>query len=154
MAKRVAIARATVGEPEIIVYDEPTSGLDPISSRTVDALVERMRETHFVTSVVITHDMLTAYDVADRVVLLSRGRIVADGAPEVVFHSHASEVAPFALSSGLDIAALGPRKSRRTPTEIQLEWEKTHPPTHKPTRHWHLFHRDAHSEAGGSENPT
>jgi phospholipid/cholesterol/gamma-HCH transport system ATP-binding protein len=141
MAKRVAIARATVGDPEIIIYDEPTSGLDPISSRTVDALIERMRETHFVTSIVITHDMLTAYDVADRVVVLAGGRIVANGAPEVVFRSHASEVEPFALSSGLDITSLAPRKSRKPATEIQLGWERRHPSPRKPTQRCHLLHR-------------
>lgn len=122
MAKRVAIARATVSEPEILVYDEPTSGLDPISSRTVDGLIERMREHHFVTSLVITHDMLTAYDVADRVVLLAGGKIVVDGAPEAVFRSHGGDIEPFARSSGLDLATLAPRASRKTAAEIRAAW--------------------------------
>ncbi|MFO0615420.1 MAG: ATP-binding cassette domain-containing protein [Polyangiaceae bacterium] len=124
MAKRVAIARATVREPEILVYDEPTSGLDPISSRTVDDLIERMREHHFVTSIVITHDMLTAYDVADRVVLLGGGKLVVDGPPELVFRSHDREIEPFAKSSGLDLASLGPRQSRKSAAEIRAAWER------------------------------
>jgi phospholipid/cholesterol/gamma-HCH transport system ATP-binding protein len=123
MAKRVAIARATVHEPEILVYDEPTSGLDPISSRTVDGLIERMREHHFVTSIVITHDMLTAYDVADRVVLLAGGRLLVDGPPEVVFRSHDNDIQPFAVSSGLDLSALGARAARKTAAEIRALWQ-------------------------------
>lgn len=124
MAKRVAIARATVREPEILIYDEPTSGLDPISSRTVDGLIDRMREDHFVTSIVITHDMLTAYDVADRVVLLAGGKLVVDGAPELVFRRHGGDIEPFARSSGLDLASLGPRRQRPTAAEIRAAWAR------------------------------
>ena len=87
MAKRVGIARAVVTEPEILVYDEPTSGLDPVGSRVVDGLIERMRDRHCVTSLVITHDMVTAYEVADRVVLLAHGKVVAQGTPEELFRS-------------------------------------------------------------------
>ncbi len=123
MAKRVGIARAMVTEPEILVYDEPTSGLDPVTSRTVDGLVERMRAEHFVTSVVITHDMVSAYDVSDRVVMLARGKVVIDDAPERVFASHNADVLPFAVSSGLDIAHLAPRKHRRSAAEIRLAWK-------------------------------
>lgn len=92
MAKRVSIARAIVVEPEMIVYDEPTS-------RVVDELIERMRTRHGVTSIVITHDMVTAYDVADRVVLLAGGKAIAEGAPESIFESHGPELGPFARSS-------------------------------------------------------
>lgn len=123
MAKRVAIARATVHEPEVLVYDEPTSGLDPISSRIVDGLIERMREHHFVTSIVITHDMLTAYDVADRVLLLAGGKLVVDGPPEVVFRSHDKDIQPFAMSSGLDLSSLGARAARKTAAEIRTLWQ-------------------------------
>lgn len=123
MAKRVGIARAMVTEPEILVYDEPTSGLDPVTSRTVDGLIERMRAEHFVTSVVITHDMVSAYDVSDRVLMLARGKVVIDDVPERVFASHNADVLPFAVSSGLDIAHLAPRKHRRTAAEIRLAWK-------------------------------
>ena len=60
MAKRIGIARAVVTEPEILVYDEPTSGIDPVGLRAIDELTERMRTSHGVTSIVITHDMVTA----------------------------------------------------------------------------------------------
>ncbi len=122
MAKRVGIARAMVMEPEILVYDEPTSGLDPITSRTVDELIERMREEHLVTSIVITHDMLTAYSVADRVILLARGNIAADARPEDFFTSRDEEIHTFVLSSGLDPEHLPPRRQRRSSWEIRAMW--------------------------------
>jgi phospholipid/cholesterol/gamma-HCH transport system ATP-binding protein len=124
MAKRVAIARALVTHPEILVYDEPTSGLDPPTSRVVDDLVEHMREQYLITSIVITHDMVTAYDVADRVALLAHGEIVAEGAPEVLFRSGDPVVHAFAESSGVDLTRLGPRKRRRSPAEIRQAWQE------------------------------
>lgn len=136
MAKRVGIARAVVTEPEILVYDEPTSGLDPVSSRVVDGLIERMRERHCVTSIVITHDMVSAYEIADRVVLLARGRVVAEGPPEELFRSHGPEIEPFALSSGIDLARLAPRHARRPPAEIRALWAATHPVIEPAKHHW------------------
>jgi phospholipid/cholesterol/gamma-HCH transport system ATP-binding protein len=128
-----------VTEPEILVYDEPTSGLDPVTSRVVDGLIEHMRSNHFVTSIVVTHDMMTAYNVADRVVLLAHGKIVANGTPEEVFHSHGAEVEPFAVSSGLDMEHLGPRKNRMPPEEISRRWTDAHPPATAPRRAWYQF---------------
>jgi phospholipid/cholesterol/gamma-HCH transport system ATP-binding protein len=122
MAKRVGIARALVGEPEILIYDEPTSGLDPVSSRIVDGLIEQMRVAHGVTSVVITHDMVTAYDVADSLVLLANGKAVVQGAPEVLFHTHASAIEPFAKASGIDLTRLGPREKRPSAAELRARW--------------------------------
>jgi len=126
MAKRVGIARAMAMEPEILVYDEPTSGLDPISSRVVDGLIERMRERFFVTSIVITHDMLTAYEIADRVILLARGKVVADGPPQRIFHSHRDEIHSFAVSSGIDLDRLRPRAGRKSSAEIRALWFAAH----------------------------
>lgn len=122
MAKRVGIARAMVMQPEIIVYDEPTSGLDPITSRMVDELIDRVREQFLVTSLVITHDMASAYAVGDRVVLLANGRIIAEGPPEEVFASHDLRVEPFAISSGVDPARLAPRTGRPTADAIRARW--------------------------------
>lgn len=143
MAKRVGIARAIVTEPEILVYDEPTSGLDPVTARTVDVIVDRMREQHLVTSIVITHDMVTAYEVADRVVLLADGRIMADGVPEVIFTSQNQEILPFALSSGIDLQRLAPRKGRKPATEIRMRWRASHAaaPLSAPgwAQRWHSF---------------
>ena len=137
-AKRVGIARAMVTEPEILVYDEPTSGLDPITSRVVDGLIEHMRELHLVTSIVVTHDMMTAYDVADRILLLAHGKIVADGPPEEIFRSHSDEVRSFAASSGLDIESLKPRGARPAPAEISARWNAAHPPGAADLRPWYL----------------
>lgn len=127
MAKRVGIARAVVTEPEILVYDEPTSGLDPVSSRMVDGLIEGMRERHCVTSIVITHDMVTAYEVADKVALLARGVVAAEGPPEELFRAHGAEIEPFAISSGIDVTQLPTRKARKSPAEIRARWDATHP---------------------------
>ena len=113
MAKRVGIARAVVTKPEILVYDEPTTGLDPVNARVVDGLIERMRDRYGVTSIVITHDMVTAYEVADRVVLLAHGKAVAQGPPKEIFRSHGAEIEPFALSSGIDLSGLESRTARK-----------------------------------------
>ena len=129
MVKRVGIARAVVTEPEILVYDEPTSGIDPIGARVIDGLIERMRVHHGVTSIVISHDMVTAYDVADRVVLLARGEAVAQGSPEVLFRSHATAIEPFAQASGIDLMNLASRSSRVPAANIRAQWAASHPPS-------------------------
>jgi phospholipid/cholesterol/gamma-HCH transport system ATP-binding protein len=127
MRKRVGIARAMVTEPEILVYDEPTSGLDPITSRVVDGLIEQMRERFFVTSIVITHDMATAFEIADRVALLDSGRIVTERRPEELFTSNDELVRRFALSSGVDPSLLVRRRHGRKPPEaIRAAWAATH----------------------------
>lgn len=123
MAKRVGVARGLVVEPEILVYDEPTSGLDPVSSRRVDLLIDEMRDKFLVTSIVITHDMASAYEVADRVMLLERGRFVAEGTPEMFFASDTPAVRVFADSSAVEPAKLAARRAgRRTPAQIRAAW--------------------------------
>jgi phospholipid/cholesterol/gamma-HCH transport system ATP-binding protein len=82
MRKRVALARALMLEPEIIIYDEPTSGLDPQTSRMVDDLISETRERFNVTSVVISHDMASTFRIAHRAFLLIRGELVASGTPD------------------------------------------------------------------------
>jgi len=84
MKKRAGLARAIVLSPEIILYDEPTSGLDPILSRKVDQLIKRLSETLNVTSVVVTHDMVSAFGIADRIAMLDKGKVVAIGTPEEI----------------------------------------------------------------------
>lgn len=79
--KRVAIARALILNPELVVYDEPTTGLDPEAARAVDDLIIGTQAKHGVTSVVITHDVATCYRVANRVLLVEAGRVVAEGSP-------------------------------------------------------------------------
>lgn len=125
MAKRVGIARAMVMDPEILVYDEPTSGLDPVTSRLVDHLIEEVRERFLVTSIVITHDMATAYGIADRVVLLHQGRIVVDGQPDEVFSRADERIHPFAVSSGVDRGRLASYPDRKSPAEIRALWARS-----------------------------
>jgi phospholipid/cholesterol/gamma-HCH transport system ATP-binding protein len=124
MAKRVGIARALVMEPEILIYDEPTSGLDPVTSRIVDSLIEEMRERFAVTSVVITHDMVSAFDIADRVALLVLGKIAVEGPPGAVLQSDREDVRRFVSSSGVDAQRLDERSSRKTPDQIRETWRE------------------------------
>ncbi len=82
MKKRVALARAIITEPKILLYDEPTSGLDPVMSRHVDKLIVEMRERLNVTSVVVTHDLHSAFSIGDRVAMLHEGRAIEVAAPK------------------------------------------------------------------------
>jgi phospholipid/cholesterol/gamma-HCH transport system ATP-binding protein len=81
MKKRVALARAVVREPQVLLYDEPTTGLDPVTRTTVDELIETLKRELKLTSVVISHDIPSALLLADRIVFLHQGRIVFDGTP-------------------------------------------------------------------------
>jgi len=77
--KRVALARAIALNPEIILYDEPTTGLDPIRSDVINELILKLQKELGVTTVVVTHDMTSAYKIADRIIMLHNGKIIADG---------------------------------------------------------------------------
>ncbi len=101
MQKRSALARALVLEPEILVYDEPTSGLDPLSSRRVDELIAETSEKFGVTSVVITHDMASVFQIASRVNMLYEGRIEASGTPDDILASANPVVIDFLRASGV-----------------------------------------------------
>jgi phospholipid/cholesterol/gamma-HCH transport system ATP-binding protein len=81
MRKRVGLARALIRQPSLIVYDEPASGLDPVTARLVDDLILKTRDRFGVTSIVISHDMAQAMKLADRMYVLDKGRLVADGTP-------------------------------------------------------------------------
>ncbi len=82
MRKRVGIARAIAGNPKYLLYDEPTSGLDPVNADIIDSLVQRLDNELGVTSVMVTHDVSGAFRVADRLALLSEGKIVMQGTPQ------------------------------------------------------------------------
>ncbi len=82
MRKRVGLARAIVTKPEIILYDEPTSGLDPVTSRSIDTLIDNLRKELGVTSVVVTHDLHSALAIGSRIAMLHGGRIVELSTPE------------------------------------------------------------------------
>jgi phospholipid/cholesterol/gamma-HCH transport system ATP-binding protein len=81
MRKRVGLARAIAMEPEILLYDEPTTGLDPIMADAINDLIIKMRESLKVTSVTITHDIKSAYKIADKIAMLYNGVIIASGPP-------------------------------------------------------------------------
>jgi phospholipid/cholesterol/gamma-HCH transport system ATP-binding protein len=87
MRKRVGIARAIARQPKYIVYDEPTTGLDPVTSAIIDQLMIRMREKLRVTSIVITHDMRSAYTVGSRIALLYEGRVRQVGTVDEIKHT-------------------------------------------------------------------
>jgi phospholipid/cholesterol/gamma-HCH transport system ATP-binding protein len=84
MKKRVALARAIAMEPRILLYDEPTTGLDPIRADAINDLIVDLRERLHMTSVAITHDMVSAYKIADRIAMLYRGRIIQVGTPDEI----------------------------------------------------------------------
>ncbi len=79
MRKRVALARAIVSPPDVILYDEPTAGLDPIVSDSINKLIRRLQRQLHATSIVVTHDMTSCYHIADRVALLYEGKVYFDG---------------------------------------------------------------------------
>jgi len=82
MRKRVGLARAIAMDPQYILYDEPTTGLDPILSDAIDELIRSLQRRLHVTSVVVTHDLVSAYKIADRMAMLDGGRIVFSGTPD------------------------------------------------------------------------
>ncbi|MBI5638905.1 MAG: ABC transporter ATP-binding protein [Nitrospirae bacterium] len=105
MKKRVGLARAIAHEPEILLYDEPTTGLDPITADAINELIVEMRERLSVTSVAITHDMNSAYKIADRISMLYEGKIIETGTPEEIRDTGNPVVRQFITGS-----AVGPIK--------------------------------------------
>ncbi len=87
MRKRVGLARALAMHPEIILYDEPTTGIDPVMADVINRLIVALRDQLKVTSVVVTHDMSSAYKVADRMAMLYNGSILQVGTPEEIRRS-------------------------------------------------------------------
>jgi len=87
MARRVALARAIVLDPELIMYDEPFAGLDPISLGTSAQLIRQLNDTLGITSIVVSHDLDETFRIADKVIILANGRIAAQGTPDEVRHS-------------------------------------------------------------------
>lgn len=87
MKKRVGLARAIALKPKIILYDEPTTGLDPIMADVINNLIIELREKLQVTSISITHDLVSAYKIADRIAMLYDGKILEVGTPEEIKNS-------------------------------------------------------------------
>jgi phospholipid/cholesterol/gamma-HCH transport system ATP-binding protein len=84
MKKRAALARSLVLNPRIMLYDEPTTGLDPITSDLINRLIRRLQKRLGMTSIAVTHDMRSAYHIADRIAMLHEGRIHAVGTPDEI----------------------------------------------------------------------
>ena len=93
--KRVALARAIALNPNVILYDEPTTGLDPIRSDVINELVLKLKRELKVTSVVVTHDMKSAYKIGDRIIMLHNGKIIADGDADYIRNHPHSAVQQF-----------------------------------------------------------
>lgn len=87
MRKRVGLARAIIMDPRIVLYDEPTTGLDPITTDYVDEMIKRAKEKLGVTSIVISHDVASTFNIADYIAFLYEGQIVAYGPPSTVRES-------------------------------------------------------------------
>jgi len=103
MKKRVGLARAIAMDPEFVLYDEPTTGLDPIMADVINELVISLRNTLKITSIAVTHDIVSAYKIADRIAMLYEGKIIWVGTPEETKNStdpvvmqfiHGSSVGP------------------------------------------------------------
>ncbi|HEX6041224.1 ABC transporter ATP-binding protein, partial [Longimicrobium sp.] len=82
--KRAGLARAIAYRPKYLLYDEPTSGLDPVTTEVIDRLIIKMKQELGVTSLVITHDMKSAYSISDRIAMLFEGRVVEVGTPDQI----------------------------------------------------------------------
>lgn len=95
MKKRVGLARAIITKPQIILYDEPTSGLDPISSRKIDNLIETLSKKIKATSVIVTHDLASAYAICNQIIMLHEGQVIFNGTVEEFKNSTQSIIQDF-----------------------------------------------------------
>ncbi|MDF1545343.1 MAG: ABC transporter ATP-binding protein [bacterium] len=107
MRKRVGLARAIATDPEVLLYDEPTTGLDPITADLINNLIVELSQHLKVTSIAVTHDMVSAYKIANRVVMLYEGKVRFDGTPEETRATEDATVRQFITGS-----ARGPIKVR------------------------------------------
>ena len=99
MRKRVGLARAIVYRPRYLLYDEPTTGLDPIMAANINQLIMDLNQKLSITSIVVTHDMVSAYQVADRIVMLHYGKILFTGTPEEIKKTELPTVKQFVEGS-------------------------------------------------------
>lgn len=95
MQKRISLARTIAIEPKILLFDEPTTGLDPIVTNTINMLIYELSHELKTTSIVVSHDMQCALDIADRIIVLDKGEIVDQGTPEELKHSQQPLVKDF-----------------------------------------------------------
>lgn len=95
MRKRIGLARAIALRPEVLLYDEPTTGLDPIAMETITDLILELNDRYRVTTVVVTHDMPSAFRVSDRIAMIDRGYIIFEGTPDDILRSQDPRVRDF-----------------------------------------------------------
>jgi len=100
MKKRVGLARALVTNPDYILYDEPTTGLDPIMSDSIDGLIKHLNERLNVTSIVVTHDMFSVKNVAEKISMMHDGKIYFSGTPQEIIDSEDSVIKEFIGRTG------------------------------------------------------
>ncbi len=100
MKKRVGLARALITKPEYILYDEPTTGLDPIMSDSIDDLIRDLAEKLNVTSIVVTHDMFSVKNVADKIAMMHEGKIYFEGTPQQLIDSEDKIIVDFISRTG------------------------------------------------------
>jgi phospholipid/cholesterol/gamma-HCH transport system ATP-binding protein len=101
MRKRVGLARAIAHSPEVLLYDEPTTGLDPITADMIDDLIVELDEKLNVTSIAVTHDLKSAFKIAQRVVMLYNGQVEIDGSPDEIKNSDNKVVKQFITGSSV-----------------------------------------------------
>ena len=120
MRKRVGLARALAINPQIILYDEPTTGIDPIMGDIINDLIIALRDRLKVTSVVVTHDMRSAYKVADRIAMLYNGKIVEMGTPAQIRQTRHPLVRQF-----IDGSAVGPIQEGLPDRRVLSRWSSS-----------------------------
>ena len=104
MQKRVSLARTVAIDPQILLFDEPTTGLDPVTTNTINNLIQDLSRTLHTTSLVVSHDMHCALAIADKIIVLDKGQIIEKGTPEQLKKSEHPLVKDF-LQEALEIAA-------------------------------------------------
>ena len=118
MRRRIGFARAIALEPQILLFDEPTSGLDPVMTAVIDEVILDLKRTLKSTTVTITHDMTSAFRIADRLAMLHLGKVIADASPEAIKASRDRRVRQFiegrAQGPLSDSQALGPARQAQT----------------------------------------
>jgi len=124
--KRVALARAIALNPEVILYDEPTTGLDPIRADIINELILKLQRELGVTTIAVTHDMTSAYKIADRIIMLYNGKIIADGDAEHIRNHPHPQVQQFINGqvSEEDLAVLRMSSTVNQPQFLPHDFEK------------------------------
>ena len=117
--KRIALARAIALAPEVVLYDEPTTGLDPLRADTINELIIKLQRELNITSIAVTHDMSSAYKIADRIIMLDRGRIIADGTADEIRSSSDAAVQRFIRGQSEELNEISIYNNQVQKTEAQ-----------------------------------